>query len=831
MRDLQVTPPLEPLLEHAAWLRRLAARLVAGPHDADDVVQEVWRATLAAGRTDVRAPRAWLAGALRNVLKMRGRGEARRSRREQERQPRVEVPSAAELAGEQDVRRMLLEHVDALPAGEREVVLLRFYQDLPPRDVATRLGIPVNTVRSRTARALQRLRERLDDQHGDRRSWCLSLVPLLDPRGLQAVGVGEATRRSTTLLLGAAIATVAVGGYLGLQAWTARRIVDLEQTTSADRALDRFAAAPPSDAVSLRAAAPGTAQPFVGRVVDLDGRAIEGATLSLQDRMVGNRIVDIGDREQWTRRTGADGRFGFDADTLPLVAGKLKIGEVEHPDYEAELGHSLWTRDDAPVLRMRRAFDTVVDVEVVQQDTGEPVWFAATAFASWGHDSTPGVLRVGDPTRRSVSSSPDGGAPGRLRFAMRVVAGASNTVRLSIPGSRDHERTLEPPTAHGHVYRIRERVRIDAAAADPDKRVLQGRVTDAVSGEPIPMARVALLREWSEGRWSYSNRQPTQTRSDGRYRLGYAPEYVDSELLVEHDDYLDLRVGFDGEALRDCKLRRRPSLVVRVQHAGRPLGDVPVMMIHGDHSHRARATSDADGRIDFGLVNTQRVVLYVLPRLRAADEQAILSRAVRLEAGGADEVVLELRRPDRVAVFGNIPPAPGGIALVPTLVPLEEGRGWIAARRLGVSGYEAGDVQRGRYLVMLAPADDRHVDGPFGLCGVVEIDGVVRQALDLALPTGRIHGRVVGVERREGLRVVALPVLEAGSAATEQLLSSPKLAECMGAELAPDGFFFVENVPDGVCRVELRRGVEVVASRRVEVVAGEATVGDWRIGG
>ncbi|MCK5945396.1 MAG: hypothetical protein KAI24_25625, partial [Planctomycetes bacterium] len=41
MTDTVVTPGLEELLQHAGWLRRLAARLVAGPHDADDLVQEV----------------------------------------------------------------------------------------------------------------------------------------------------------------------------------------------------------------------------------------------------------------------------------------------------------------------------------------------------------------------------------------------------------------------------------------------------------------------------------------------------------------------------------------------------------------------------------------------------------------------------------------------------------------------------------------------------------------------------------------------------------------------------------------------------------------------
>ena len=65
MHKTDVTAPLEELLEHANWVRRLAGGLVAGPHDADDITQDVWQAVLANETGAIASPRGWLAGAVR----------------------------------------------------------------------------------------------------------------------------------------------------------------------------------------------------------------------------------------------------------------------------------------------------------------------------------------------------------------------------------------------------------------------------------------------------------------------------------------------------------------------------------------------------------------------------------------------------------------------------------------------------------------------------------------------------------------------------------------------------------------------------------------------
>lgn len=90
----------------------------------------------------------------------------------------IPAAGAAEGRGPADLARAVMDHIeaeqveaaiDALPDEFRAVAALYFLQDLPYQDIATMLGIPVGTVRSRLHRGralLQRALWQVAQDHG-----------------------------------------------------------------------------------------------------------------------------------------------------------------------------------------------------------------------------------------------------------------------------------------------------------------------------------------------------------------------------------------------------------------------------------------------------------------------------------------------------------------------------------------------------------------------------------------------------------------------------------------------------------------------------------------
>lgn len=74
--------------------------------------------------------------------------------------PHAELPEipANDTWSHVDRRHVLAVALRALPARQRAVLVLRFYDDLSETETAAVLGWPIGTVKSTTARALQSLR-------------------------------------------------------------------------------------------------------------------------------------------------------------------------------------------------------------------------------------------------------------------------------------------------------------------------------------------------------------------------------------------------------------------------------------------------------------------------------------------------------------------------------------------------------------------------------------------------------------------------------------------------------------------------------------------------
>jgi DNA-directed RNA polymerase specialized sigma24 family protein len=75
-------PPAEPtpdtLLQDARWVHSIAASLVTDPGDADDLTQEAAVAVLRSPPRRSTNLKGWLQTVMRNALRQRHRGEARR---------------------------------------------------------------------------------------------------------------------------------------------------------------------------------------------------------------------------------------------------------------------------------------------------------------------------------------------------------------------------------------------------------------------------------------------------------------------------------------------------------------------------------------------------------------------------------------------------------------------------------------------------------------------------------------------------------------------------------------------------------------------------------
>jgi RNA polymerase sigma factor (sigma-70 family) len=175
------TLPPEAMLEHAAWLRRLAASLVRNDGDADDLVQETWLAALHTPPREAGPAGGWLAEVLRNAFRMRVRSDGRRTRRETEagRLGEQASPSPEVLLARVEAQRRLATLVTELAEPLRSTVLLRYFEGLSAADIARRQGVPAGTVRWRLKTGLDRLRTVLDaESGGDRMRWGMLLAPL-----------------------------------------------------------------------------------------------------------------------------------------------------------------------------------------------------------------------------------------------------------------------------------------------------------------------------------------------------------------------------------------------------------------------------------------------------------------------------------------------------------------------------------------------------------------------------------------------------------------------------------------------------------------------------
>lgn len=72
--------------------------------------------------------------------------------------PTARLPEAINVGEDLDLRAALQQALNGLPAAQRAVLVLRFYEDLSEAQTAAMLNTSLGTVKSRTSRALAALR-------------------------------------------------------------------------------------------------------------------------------------------------------------------------------------------------------------------------------------------------------------------------------------------------------------------------------------------------------------------------------------------------------------------------------------------------------------------------------------------------------------------------------------------------------------------------------------------------------------------------------------------------------------------------------------------------
>ncbi|MCP3917733.1 MAG: sigma-70 family RNA polymerase sigma factor [bacterium] len=419
---------IEDLLDHAEWIGRLARRLVGDAH-ADDLVQETWLAALRTRPRTDRSLRPWLARVVRNFARQHARG-ARSA--EQLTESSAPLPSAAELAERAEAQATLVRAVLALDEPQRSTVLLRYFEGMTSEQIASRLGVPAATVRSRLRRALDELRGRLDATAGDRGAWLAALTPLTFPAPW-TVGF-LAMKLSTKVGVACGLAALlAVGGY-GL-----RRLVPASGgehgNAPAETALETAgqgeqpgssvdaAASPASEVARAPIPASPTTEPAASDTATWRGRLVDERTGESVPRF--QLVVGQGDRKD-ELESDADGLF---TTTTAFAAGALELRLNDHPEVARntmlQIGASTLDRSSATSFAFDPAQAAVVhDVPIevgptYRLDLGKPPELAledlvATVLAkdrTWRNylravGSTP--VRAGDRPWSRFGRSPRG---------------------------------------------------------------------------------------------------------------------------------------------------------------------------------------------------------------------------------------------------------------------------------------------------------------------------------------------------------------------------------------------------------------------------------------
>jgi RNA polymerase sigma-70 factor (ECF subfamily) len=414
-QEAAVEPTEKALVAHVEWLRRLARLLVADADDGDDAVQDTCLDALRQRPRPGPGMREWLK---RVLLRHAAHQRARTSRREawERAAARPEaMPSALEIADQLALQRQLSRAVAVLPEAQRVAIWMRFWEQMPPRVIAQRLGVPVETVRTRLKRALTALCETLERTRGS--DWKVALLPIaglsgetgspvvVAASGLSATALGTgviALKTKIGFAAGIAVCVALIGSWY---AWPALRDaserpvpqpnmreladyaptnngLEVRRTTTAEPTialLEKPVPAPIAEGIPVRVLAKATEEPIAGaRVLVIDAeRAVHARAVTDADGIcrvawpnAGEPIEVIANAEGFADRRIQVSNRPLDAIQLSLeepltIKGRVTLYDGRIPSFPVRV--YAWTSFGHP---SPRDFDLA--------DRGEPVMLSCT---------------------------------------------------------------------------------------------------------------------------------------------------------------------------------------------------------------------------------------------------------------------------------------------------------------------------------------------------------------------------------------------------------------------------------------------------------------------
>ena len=161
------------LKEHRPGVFRLAYLLLGDCDDAEDVTQETFiRAYRAIDTFDSsREMRPWLLRIATNLARNKRRSVARFIAALQRwvwAESTLMQPQSIENKADENLRaQRLWQAVQRLPQGDQEIIYLRHFLEVSEGEASTVLGVALGTVKSRTHRALKKLKDVIERNFPD----------------------------------------------------------------------------------------------------------------------------------------------------------------------------------------------------------------------------------------------------------------------------------------------------------------------------------------------------------------------------------------------------------------------------------------------------------------------------------------------------------------------------------------------------------------------------------------------------------------------------------------------------------------------------------------